>query len=323
MPEVSLRQWNGFLQDHPNAHFLQTGEWGELKSDFGWRTARLIVDGIGAQLLFRKLPLGLTVGYIPKAQIPSDSSVAGIRFWGEVDQLCKDRRAILCKLECDEWVTGSMGVSAHGAAAPAATNASRLSLHSVQPRRTIIVDLHHSENVILERMKQKCRYNIRVAQKKGISVHIWDDVAAFHSMMVTTGDRNAFDVHSAAYYRRAYELFHGIGACELLVARYAERPLAALMVFARGRRAWYVYGGSTDLERERMPNYLLQWEAMRWAKGRGCEEYDLWGIPDQDEATLEADFADRQDGLWGVYRFKRGFGGEMRRRRACCRPRVQ
>ena len=87
----------------------------------------------------------------------------------------------------------------------------------------------------------------------------------------------------------------------------------AMMVFARGRRAWYVYGASTDEERNRMPTYLLQWEAMRWARSKGAEEYDLWGVPDEDEETLEADFTRRNDGLWGVYRFKRGFGGKLKR----------
>jgi lipid II:glycine glycyltransferase (peptidoglycan interpeptide bridge formation enzyme) len=101
--------------------------------------------------------------------------------------------------------------------------------------------------------------------------------------------------------------------CELLVAEYEGKTLAALMVFTHGRRAWYVYGASTDEERNRMPTYLLQWEAMKWAKARGCEEYDLWGVPDEDEATLEANFEKRHDGLWGVYRFKRGFGGELKR----------
>jgi peptidoglycan pentaglycine glycine transferase (the first glycine) len=85
------------------------------------------------------------------------------------------------------------------------------------------------------------------------------------------------------------------------------------MVFCRGPRAWYFYGGSTDAERERMPNHLLQWEAMRWAKHKGCAQYDLWGVPDEDQQTLEAEFTRRSEGLWGVYRFKRGFGGELRR----------
>ena len=105
--------------------------------------------------------------------------------------------------------------------------------------------------------------------------------------------------------------FHKENACELLIAKYHETPLAALMLFMRGKRAWYFYGASSDEERNRMPAYLLQWEAMRLAAKRGCTEYDLWGIPDFDEETLESTFMARDDGLWGVYRFKRGFGGKL------------
>ena len=131
--------------------------------------------------------------------------------------------------------------------------------------------------------------------------------------MQVTGQRDGFGVHSLEYFRRAYDLFQPPGMCALLMAEYDGRPLAGLMVFARGARAWYFYGASNDEERNRMPTYLLQWEAMRWAKARGCSEYDLWGVPDADEAALEAGFTDRSDGLWGVYRFKRGFGGELKR----------
>jgi lipid II:glycine glycyltransferase (peptidoglycan interpeptide bridge formation enzyme) len=98
-----------------------------------------------------------------------------------------------------------------------------------------------------------------------------------------------------------------------LVAEFEQSPLAALMVFAHGRRAWYFYGASVPANREFMPTYLLQWEAMRWARAQGCTEYDLWGVPDTNEEALEAQFTGRSDGLWGVYRFKRGFGGQLRR----------
>ncbi len=162
-------------------------------------------------------------------------------------------------------------------------------------------------------MKQKCRYNIRLAEKKGVTVHAWSDVDAFHEMIKVTGGRDGFGVHSADYYRRAYELFYPNGKCELLVAEYEGVPLAALMIFRQGLRSWYLYGASNDLERNRMPTYLLQWQAIRWAKGHGCEEYDLWGVPDESEEVLERNFETRHDGLWGVYRFKRGFGGELRR----------
>ena len=131
--------------------------------------------------------------------------------------------------------------------------------------------------------------------------------------MAITGQRDGFGVHSAAYYQRTYELFSPLGKCELLSAQFEDRVLAMLMVFASGSRSWYLFGASSDEERSRMPTYLLQWEAMRWSAGQGCREYDLWGVPDADEEQLEDGFSDRSDGLWGVYRFKRGFGGELKR----------
>lgn len=301
MPIVSLVEWNRFLQKHPNAHLLQTGEWGELKSGFGWEPVRIVNGEEGAQILFRKLPLGFTIGYIPKPVI-SNQSISD-QFWEEIDEMCRRHRAIFLKLEPDSWNFEFILY----------LPSFILSKHNIQPPRTMIIDLSGNEEEILARMKQKTRYNIRLAMKKGVTVRAWDDVESFHKMMLVTGDRDRFGVHSLEYYRCAYELFHPTGMCELLVAEYEGRPLAALMVLARGRRAWYFYGASTDEERNRMPTYLLQWEAVKWAKARGCEEYDLWGVPDEDEATLEANFENRQDGLWGVYRFKRGFGGELKR----------
>jgi len=307
MPTHSPSEWNQYISGHPNAHILQTGEWGELKSAFGWEAAHVIFGDCGAQILFRKLPLGLTVAYMPKGPVFSDRYLAiSDQFWAEVDAACRAHRAIFLKIEPDEWDdTHTSHVTRHTSLIP--------SPHSIQPRRTLIVDLRGSEEAILARMKQKCRYNIRLAGKKGVTVRAWDDIEAFHRMLLTTGERDVFGVHSLDYYRRAYDIFHKAGLCELLVAEYANRPLAALMVFGRGKRAWYFYGASTDEARNLMPTYLLQWEAMRWAKGRGCEEYDLWGVPDEEEGTLEANFESRQDGLWGVYRFKRGFGGNLRR----------
>lgn len=295
---VSLTDWNHFLARHPNAHLLQTGEWGELKRGFGWKAVRVISENVGVQILFRRLPLGFTIGYIPKANVASS-------LWSEIDSVCKQNRAIFLKLEPDSWADSPL---------PAGEGLGvRESPHNIQPPRTLVVDIRGNEEEILARMKQKTRYNIRLAEKKGVTVRTWEDIEAFHKMMLLTGGRDGFGVHSLEYYRRAYELFHPKGMCEILVAEYEGKPLAALFVARYGHRAYYLYGASTDEERNRMPTYLLQWEAMKWAKARGCEEYDLWGVPDEDEATLEADFETRCDGLWGVYRFKRGFGGELKR----------
>jgi lipid II:glycine glycyltransferase (peptidoglycan interpeptide bridge formation enzyme) len=306
MPEVSLPEWRSFIEVHPELHLLQTAEWGELKSAFGWDAVRILSGDVGLQILFRRLPLGFSIAYAPKPMSGFE------RLSSEIDIACRRQHAIFLKVEPHTW-EGEPSTFNPSTLLRAGLQPSIRSPHNIQPPRTIIVDLRGTEEEILARMKQKTRYNIRLAEKKSVTVRAWDDIPAFHRMMLVTGGRDNFGVHSLEYYRRAYELFHPAGMCELLVAEYEGRPLAALMVFAHGRRAWYVYGASNDEERNRMPTYLLQWEAMRWARSKGAEEYDLWGVPDEDEETLEANFESRQDGLWGVYRFKRGFGGELKR----------
>ena len=303
MTEVTLTEWNQFLTNFPNVHLLQMGEWGELKEGFGWKPIRVISGNVGVQILFRRLPLGFTIAYMPKAVI--NNELLSNEFWREIDSVCKRNRAIFLKVEPDGWDDEFQLISLPSFLVT--------SPHNIQPPRTIIINIQDSEENILSRMKTKCRYNIRLAEKKGVTIRAWDDIAAFHEMMTVTGGRDGFGVHSKEYYQRAYELFHPKGTCELLVAEYEGKPLASLMVFANAKRAWYVYGASNNEERNRMQTYLLQWEAIRWAKARGCEEYDLWGVPDEDEETLEAQFESRHDGLWGVYRFKRGFGGQLKR----------
>ncbi len=303
---ASLTEWNDFLKTLPNAHVLQTGEWGELKSAFGWKPVRLIEGNTGCQILFRKFPFGATIAYIPKPALNHPELVMDEVFWRRIDAVCREHRAIFCKLEPDGWAAYSLPASA-------ARTGLKISSHNIQPPRTIIIDLQMDEPQILARMRQKTRYNIRLAKKKGVSVRPWNDLHGFHKMVQATSERDRFGAHSPDYFRKAYELFHPSGICELLLAEYDQTPLAALMVFRRGARAWYLYGASTDQSRERMPSYLLQWEAMRWARSHGCETYDLWGVPDHDEPVLEDGFEQRSDGLWGVYRFKRGFGGQLKR----------
>jgi lipid II:glycine glycyltransferase (peptidoglycan interpeptide bridge formation enzyme) len=300
LPPASEADWDAFLARHPEAHLLQSGAWGGLKGAFGWTPHRFISGDSGALLLERRLAPGLRIAYVPMGPVGE---------WltdliPDLLDFARRKRCFALKLEPDA-PDGS----------PLADQLLALgftpSLHAVQPRRSLVVDLRPGEDELLARLHQKTRYNIRLAERKQVTVQPWDDLDAFGAMMQTTAARDQFGVHSPAYYARAYELFHAHGACELLVAEYEGRPLAALMCFARGSRSWYLYGASTDEERNRMPAYLLQWEAMRWARRHGCMTYDLWGVPDADRDSLESQFESRGDGLWGVYRFKRGFGGEL------------
>jgi lipid II:glycine glycyltransferase (peptidoglycan interpeptide bridge formation enzyme) len=315
MSKLSQTNWSKFLTNHPDGHLLQTAAWGELKSAFGWDAERLVVESeqgvIGAQILFRRLPLGLSFAYIPKGPV-AQSAESWIKnpaqqdaFWREVDHLCQKRRAVFLRVEPDDLPGENRGEKW---VLPNDFSASSL---AIQPPRTIVVDISGDEEQILGRMKQKTRYNIRLAQRKEVEVQPSSDVGQFFKLMLTTGERDEFGVHSQEYYQRVYNLFHPHGACELLQAEFHGEPLAALFVFARGQRSWYLYGASSSLHRNLMPTYLLQWKAIQWARAAGCSQYDLWGVPDHEQETLENQFRDRSDGLWGIYRFKRGFGGQL------------
>jgi len=304
MQLLTPQAWDLFIENHPEAHILQTSPWGELKAAFGWTPRYVQHDGLGALVLFRRLPLRKSVAYIPRGPV-GDGDWG--HFWPLLDNLCQEEGAVFLRVEPHIWEPTADDFTHRQLPGFRPTD------QTIQPPRTILIDLHGDENDILMAMKAKTRYNIRLSERKDVVVRQSDDIASFHRMMLTTGDRDAFGVHSLDYYQSAFELFAPRDACILLMAEYQSQPLAGLMAFSHGDTTWYFYGASTDQERNRMPTYLLQWEAIRWAKEKGCLVYDLWGVPDYPENELEATFTDRSDGLWGVYRFKRGFGGELRR----------
>ena len=151
-------------------------------------------------------------------------------------------------------------------------------------------------------MKPKWRYNIRLAERKGIRIRAGTsaDLPDFYAMYVETGRRDGFLVRPYDYYRRIWERFLDEGLAHLLLAELDGRPVAGLILFRFGPTAWYFYGASTAQARPLMPNHALQWAAMRWAQDAGCTRYDWWGAPD---------VLAENDPMWGVYRFKIGFGG--------------
>ncbi len=300
MAVINRVAWGEFLKSHPEAHLLQSGEWGDFKSQFGWSAQYVQTGDSGAQILFRHLPLNYSVAYIPKGPIGDNWN----RVIQQVFSLCKEKHAIVLYVEPDRWENDPKNQNI-------LSGGLRVSDISIQPRKTIVISLLGPEEEWLKRMKQKTRYNIRLAQKNDVYVEKTGDVRVFNQLIKRTGERSDFGVHNPEYYEKVYERFSANQKCCLMIAKYEEIPLAGLIVFKQGKRAWYLYGASNEQERQRMPAYLLQWEAMRWAAGEGCVEYDLWGVPDEPEDYLEENFTKRSDGLWGVYRFKRGFGGKL------------
>jgi len=299
----SPQDWEKFSAAFDQTHLLQSAGWGLFKSHYGWEPGYVSQAECGAQILFRKLPFGYSIAYIPKGPIGQYWQF----LWQEVDALCRQKKAIMLIVEPNLWEPLPEVITSDWLKGFASDP------HTIQPRRTLLVDLRPSEEQILANMKQKTRYNINLAQRKGVVVQQTDDLKMFYEMMQITGERDQFALHELSYYEKVYAQFAISGQCALLQASFEGTPLAVLMVFAHQDQAWYFYGASSEKERNRMPTYLLQWEAMRWAKAKGCTTYDLWGVPDEDEDTLESQFTKRSDGLWGVYRFKRGFGGQLKR----------
>jgi peptidoglycan pentaglycine glycine transferase (the first glycine) len=310
---AACEAWQHFVTTHPRGNLLQTTQWGQLKAGFGWDWELVTVGEAeaptcGAVLLYRRLPLGIgTIAYIPRGPVVDWSNPRLVtQLFEAMQRALRRRRAWACWME--------PGVQEGEFVAPLLSDLGyRPSPRTIQPRRTLIVDITSSEDEILMGMKAKTRYNIRLAERKGITVRpgTAEDVGIFHALMEETGDRDQFGVHTEAYYRRSFELFAPHDQVVLLIAEYQGEPLAGLMAFAVGRTAAYISGASSNRHRNLMAPYAVQWAAIRWAKSHGCTHYDLWGIPDADEAQLEEEFAERSDGLWGVYRFKRGFGGDM------------
>lgn len=311
-------EWDAFVAAHPQGSVLQTTRWAQLKNEFGWTSHRVWLrrEGqlvAGAQVLFRSALLGMVrMAYIPHGPLVdwrNDEQVAVLL--NQIDLSCYEHRAGILKMEPLLWQEDMPREQWLALCEKYELNPDT---DTIQPPRTLVVDLRPDEDEILAAMKQKTRYNVRLAGRRGVTVRegTIEDIPAFNALMQATGQRNEFGVHNPAYYHSAFKIFAPEHAA-LLLAEYAGQLLAGIMVFATGQKAAYLYGASSEEERQRMPTYLLQWEAMRWAKARGCTEYDLWGVPDAPEETLEADFTERNDGLWGVYRFKRGFGGELKR----------
>jgi peptidoglycan pentaglycine glycine transferase (the first glycine) len=293
--EPSAEVWDAFVSAHPRAHLLQLSAWGDLKAGFGWRPLRVGLAGAdgqlvaGVQLLLRRLPLRLGwLAYAPYGPLVDWTDAGQVRdLLAGVDRVAQQQRAIFLKIE-PGFGLESVEFAAYGF---------RRSAQTIQPPRTVMLDLDGDDETILARMNQGTRRNIRKSIKNNVEIRegTRDDVQHFNTLLAETGERDDFGVHMPGYYERAYDLFVPSGHAALRDS------------------AWYLYGASSGRERQRMASYGVQWAGIQWAKAKGATEYDMYGVPDDDPASLEAQFETRSDGLWGVYRFKRGWGGTVRR----------
>lgn len=309
------QRWNHFVLASGKGHLLQSFEWGQFKAKFGWDVERVAVTDqgeitSGAQVLFRRTPLG-QMAYVPRGPV---MSTGGLEKMAElvkaVDERARKRGAFLITMEPNEFAPPDLRSLGF---VPAA--------RSIQPRTTIHVDLSPDLDVISKRQLPKTRYSIRTANQRGVKVRTGDidHLPAFYELLRITGLRDKFPIHHYEYYKEAVATLGD--KVRVFSAFFEEEQLATIIVTAFAGEAIYMYSASSDSRRNLMPNYLLQWEAMKWAKEVGCTRYDLWGVPDEvweleQNQTPENDSPatyqpGERKGLWGVYHFKKGFGGQI------------
>ena len=308
-------QWDRFVNDHPRGHFLQSWGWGDLKAGSGWHPLRLALwdeprgqMAAAAQVLCRTAPhaplwLG-NMAYIPKGPVIDWSQPDMCRaFFAPLNTFLNRRSSLALRLEppleaalaADDRLQESM------AAMPC------IPVAAVQPARTIILDLAPDPETLLAQMKEKWRYNVRLAGRKGVTIRAAqsaDDVSAWYALLRATGQRDQFGVHTLDYYLRCWRIFAPRGQGCLFLAEHDGKLLGGIFVALFARQAIYLYGASSSEQRQLMPNYLLQWHAICWAREQGAASYDFWGIPATD---------DENEPMAGVYRFKSGWGGRVTR----------
>ena len=342
--------WNRWVASFPEAHVLQTWQWGDVKRRYGWKPYYMLWSGrrepgqvfhkvedvpdmaadpqavalaLQRSVSIRGIATRLNVLYLPKGPLLSEWGNSSLRkrVLEDLRGLGRQLGAIFIKIDPD--VCLGTGVPGKPEAAEALQGSQvvgtllvsgwRYSAEQVQFRNTVVIDLNGPEDALLMRMKQKTRYNIRLAERKGVQVRLGgaDDLELLYRMYAETSVRDGFVIRDERYYQDLWRTFlpHQDNSPSShqpiaypLIAEVSGEPVAAILVFVFGGKAWYLFGMSRDLHREAMPNHLLQWEGMRLAKAAGCHSYDLWGAPDNFREG---------DPLWGVFRFKEGLGGEV------------
>jgi lipid II:glycine glycyltransferase (peptidoglycan interpeptide bridge formation enzyme) len=308
--------------DH-NEELLQSAFWAAFKGSFGQRPlAFKLTDSTAAGqpavpvlCLQRSLPGGYALIYVPFGPAWPEEPPRKAEFLVQfVRALRPHLPSGVIFLRCDlPWYqTGEKNLPVP--LEPSASGQNRLhqAAMTIQPLSTVLLDIRPGEETLLAGMKHKTRYNIRLAFKKGVQVEEAppEQLPLWYDLSRETKERDKITIHSLHYYQTLFALtkeYPGV-QCKLLLARVESDTVAGIIVLFRGKRAYYLYGASSNRHRNLMPNYALQWTAITLARAAGCESYDFCGIPPVN---------DPHEAMYGLYQFKTGFGGEIINRYGC------
>jgi peptidoglycan pentaglycine glycine transferase (the first glycine) len=306
---TSTSKYEAFLQAHPKGHFMQSPQWAKIKSF--WKNEVVTVEDEAGNikgsmsLLIRKIPvLPFTMMYSPRGPVcdPHDRETLAALL-EKCRKLAKKNRSYVLKMDPDieiedtkfEEIAKSLGFS---------VSRGLKNYEGIQPRFVFRLDLRgKTEDQLMQDFHQKVRYNIRLSERKGVTVKVGgrEDVATFYRMIVETGVRDNFVVRSREYYEKVYDCLSP-DHVRVFIAYYEDKPIAGTIGILYGNKCWYLYGASINEHRNLMPNYLLQWNMIKWALESGADIYDFRGVPGN---------LDENNHMYGLYKFKVGFNGKF------------
>ncbi|MDR2753686.1 MAG: aminoacyltransferase [Oscillospiraceae bacterium] len=304
----AVGEFETFNSEHPCGHFMQSAQWAQLKREWGRevvvsRNAEGKIVG-GMSVLVRKMPLfGRTMLYIGRGPVAAPDDFATLEdLFKSIPVLAKKHKAYIFKMDPPVPKSNEAFIDfmvAQGFRQPS----DDAHFKGVQSRFVFLLNLAgKTEEEVFASFHPKTRYNIRLAQKRGVEVKLCGPEACedFARIMHTTGARDGFIVRPQAYFER---MLGAMGEhARLYMAYFEGEPIAGALPIQYGDKTWYLYGASDNAHRNCMPNYLLQWEMIRWAVEGGSRLYDFRGV---------SGGLNESDILPGLYKFKKGFNGDF------------
>lgn len=328
------QRFNDFVARFETGDLLQSWEWGELKAKTGWRPVRVIGERHGeivaaASILKRFIPkTGRCIAYAPRGPVLDTRDTELVQdFAAFLRETAIRHKAILLKIDPP---------------IPIEDNDSEANIRSAgfrpvisdgfggtQPKCVMQLDLDKTPEELLATFKPKWRYNIRLAEKKGVTVRLdcdRSDLREFYTILRETAERDRFLVRGLKYFEDMWDALAPSGHMRLALTYYEGKPIAGAVALVFGHKAWYAYGASSNEHRNVMPNHLMQWTLIQWAMEQGCKWYDFRGVsprrPEQTttvgssedasgrgrpEATNSEAPVSEDNHLQGLNRFKEGF----------------
>lgn len=299
-------RFNSFVSASPQGDVLQSYEWGEVKRAGGWTPLRLIVENDGRAaascsiLITRPARMVPPIAYAPRGPVLGDLNrstfdeiTTGIRAHtrGAFVFVCDPPAEAGSEAAALFTSVGFRRVEGHG-------------FGGIQPKAVMVLNLEPDLEKILASFKSKWRYNIRVAERRGVSVREGNrgDLGAFYDLLLETARRDGFFIRGRSYFETLWDVLYPAEMLHMFLAEFDGRPIAGVILFCMGSRVVYTYGASSNEHRNVMPNHLIQWHAIRWAKEAGYLVYDFRGVsPVREDKPVEPHLA-------GLNRFKEGFG---------------